>query len=98
MGDVPDGHDVVSAVDALTTWTRAALDADDPPDPAACSHLAGRLAAATTQLTWCRDAALALARTGDTPASWGRLQRDTGTADATLIGRLQRWRNREGRR
>lgn len=97
---VPDADEVRHAVDSLTAALHRAL-ADDPPgrhDSEAVMTLAGQLVTAVDQLTWCRDAALALGRlhpdqTRRTP--WGRLQVATGVSDSTLIERLQRWRRRE---
>lgn len=100
MVDVPDADDVRHAVESLAAALRRAL-ADDPPgqgDAEAVMRLAGTLVTVTDELTWCRDAALALGRSHPdqhrrTP--WGRLQVATGVSDSTLIERLQRWRRRE---
>jgi len=99
MGTIPDAHATNAALCALTEQMRHLLHTSPAgTDSAALLRLAGELVRLTDQALWCRDAALALARQPECQVSWTQLEHETGIPDATLIGRLQRWRCREVKR
>ncbi len=89
-------HGVTRALDALERELRAALD-DPTPYPGNLTDIVGALAHAVPRLSWCRDAALHLARDAAHCSTWAELQTATATSDSTLDDRLRRFRDREAR-